>query len=421
MTEIEEKRGLFYLGKQFDLAASQTGPAFSLDANHLTTHAAILGMTGSGKTGLGITLLEEALLDGVPAIILDPKGDITNLALTFPDLTPEDLLSWIAPEDAQMHDLTPEAYAEQVASSWRDERTKWDITPERVRQMRDACEICIYTPGSDAGMPVDVLQSLQTPPGEWAGHEEEMRERIQGLVSALLGLAGIEADPVQSREHILLAHLFELPGKRASRLTCPRSSARFSARPFSGWACLSWKRSFRKKIASHWPGRSIISSLRRALRRGGRASRSTWIRSCVEMASLAPAFFMLLIWTILNECSLSRCCFRQVRGWLRRQRGATTLRAILYFDEIFGYCPPYPKNPPSKVPLLTLVKQARAMGLGIVLATQNPVDLDYKGLSNIGAWFVGRLRTERDKARVLDGLEGAATESGSWDTCTVTS
>jgi len=166
MSEIEEKRGLFYLGKQFDLATNATSEAFSLDGSHLTTHAAILGMTGSGKTGLGITLLEEALLDGVPAIILDPKGDITNLALMFPDLTPEDLSPWIAAEDAQMHEMTLDAYVAQVAASWRDERAKWGITPERVRQLRDAAEICIYTPGSDAGVSVDVLQSLQVPPGE---------------------------------------------------------------------------------------------------------------------------------------------------------------------------------------------------------------------------------------------------------------
>jgi len=415
MTEIEEKRGLFYLGKQFDLAASQTGRAFSLDANHLTTHAAILGMTGSGKTGLGITLLEEALLDGVPAIILDPKGDITNLALTFPDLTTEDLLPWIAPEDAQMRDLTPEAYAEQVASSWRDERAKWDITPERLRQMRDACEICIYTPGSDAGMPVDVLQSLQAPPGEWAGHEEEMRERIQGLVSALLGLAGIEADPVQSREHILLAHLFEFAWKADQSLDLPALIGQIQRPPIQRLGVFDLEAFFPEKdrIALAGSLNHLIASpgfeawrqgepldVDSLLRRNGKPRASIFY--VAHLDDTQRMFFVTLL-------------LSQVRGWLRRQRGATMLRAILYFDEIFGYCPPYPKNPPSKVPLLTLVKQARAMGLGIVLATQNPVDLDYKGLANIGAWFVGRLRTVRDKARVLDGLEGAATESGSWD------
>ena len=413
MSEIEEKRGLFYLGKLFDLTANQTGQAFSLDANHLTTHAAILGMTGSGKTGLGITLLEEALLDGVPAIMLDPKGDITNLALTFPDLTPQDLLTWIAPEDAQMHDLTPETYAEQVASTWRDERAKWDIAPERVRQMRDACEVCIYTPGSDSGMPVDVLQSLQAPPGEWAGHDEEMRERIQGLVSALLGLAGIEADPVQSREHILLAHLFEHAWKSGQSLDLPALIGQIQRPPIQRLGVFELEAFFPEKdrIALAGSLNHLIASpgfeawrqgepldVDALLRRNGKPRASIFY-----LAHLDDTQRMFFVTLLLS----------QVRGWLRRQRGATTLRAILYFDEIFGYCPPYPKNPPSKVPLLALVKQARAMGLGIVLATQNPVDLDYKGLANIGAWFVGRLRTERDKARVLDGLEGAATESGS--------
>lgn len=413
MSEIEEKRGLFYLGKQFDLAASQKGQTFSLDANHLTTHAVILGMTGSGKTGLGITLLEEALLDGVPAIILDPKGDITNLALTFPDLTPQDLLPWIAPEDAQMRELTPEAYAEQVASSWRDERTQWDITPERVRQMRDAAEICIYTPGSDAGMPVDVLQSLQAPPGEWVGHEEEMRERIQGLVSALLGLAGIEADPVQSREHILLAHLFEYAWKAGQSLDLPALIGQIQRPPIQRLGVFELEAFFPEKERLALAGslnHLIASPGFEAWRQGEPLDVDSLLRrngkpraSIFYVAHLDDAQRMFFVTLLLS----------QVRGWLRRQRGANTLRAILYFDEIFGYCPPYPKNPPSKAPLLTLVKQARAMGLGVVLATQNPVDLDYKGLANIGAWFVGRLRTERDKARVLDGLEGAATESGS--------
>ncbi len=412
MSEIEEKRGLFYLGKHLDLAANQLGESFSLDASHLTTHAAILGMTGSGKTGLGITLLEEALLDGVPAIILDPKGDITNLALTFPDLTPADLSPWIAAEDAQMHEMTPEAYSAQVAATWREERAKWNITPERVRQLHDAAEICIYTPGSDAGMPVDVLQSLQAPPGEWAGHEEEMRERIQGLVSALLGLAGIEADPVQSREHILLAHLFEQAWEAGQSLDLPTLIGQIQRPPLQRLGVFELDAFFPEKdrIALAASLNHLIASpgfgawrqgepldVDSLLHRNGKPRASIFY-----LAHLDDAQRMFFVTLLLS----------QVRGWLRRQRGAATLRAILYFDEIFNYCPPYPKNPPSKVPLLALIKQARAMGLGVVLATQNPVDLDYKGLANIGAWFVGRLRTERDKARLLDGLESAATESG---------
>jgi hypothetical protein len=413
MSEIEEKRGVFYLGKEFDLASGQLGATYSLDANHLTTHAAILGMTGSGKTGLGITLLEEALLDGVPALILDPKGDITNLALTFPDMTPQDLAAWIAPEDARMHDLTPEAYAAQVAAGWRDERAQWDIAPERVRQLRDAAEACIYTPGSDAGVPVDVLQSLQAPPGEWAGHEEEMRERIQGLVSALLGLAGIEADPVQSREHILLAHLFEQAWKTGQALDLPALIGQIQRPPVQRLGVFEMDAFFPEKDRTVLAGslNHLIASpgfegwrqgepldVDSLLRREGKPRASIFY-----LAHLDDTQRMFFVTLLLS----------QVRGWLRRQRGASTLRAVLYFDEIFGYCPPYPKNPPSKTPLLALVKQARAMGLGVVLATQNPVDLDYKGLANIGAWFVGRLRTERDKMRVLDGLESAATEAGS--------
>jgi hypothetical protein len=423
MSEIEEKRGLFYLGKQFDLATNTTGATFSLDGSHLTTHAAILGMTGSGKTGLGITLLEEALLDGVPAIILDPKGDITNLALMFPDLTSEDLSPWIAPEDAQMHEMAPEAFASQVSASWRDERTKWDITPGRVRQFRDSAEICIYTPGSDAGVLVDVLQSLQAPPGEWTGHEEEMRERIQGLVSALLGLAGIEADPVQSREHILLAHLFEQAWKAGQSLDLPTLIGQIQRPPLQRLGVFELDAFFPEKDRTALAAslnHLIASPGFEAWRQGEPLDVDSLLRHTpsaqvggTDVEKVRASIFYLAHLDDAQRMFFVTLLLSQVRGWLRRQRGVATLRAILYFDEIFNYCPPYPKNPPSKVPLLALIKQARAMGLGVVLATQNPVDLDYKGLANIGAWFVGRLRTERDKARLLEGLESAATESGS--------
>jgi hypothetical protein len=366
MNEIEEKRGLFYLGKQFDLASNQVGQVFSLDANHLTTHGAILGMTGSGKTGLGITLLEEALLDGVPAIILDPKGDITNLALMFPDLTPQDLLPWIAPEDAQMHELTLEAYAERMASTWRDERARWDITPERVRQMLDAGEVCIYTPGSDAGAPVDVLQSLQAPSGEWAGYDEEMRERIQGLVSALLGLPGMEADPVQSREHILLAHLFEYAWKVGRSLDLPALLGQIQRPPIQRLGVFELEAFFPEKDRIQLAGslnHLIASPGFEAWRQGEPLDVDSLL--CRNGKPRASIFYLAHL-DDTQRMFFVTLLLSQVRGWLRRQRGATTLRAILYFDEIFGYCPPYPKNPPSKVPLLSLVKQARAMGLGVV-------------------------------------------------------
>lgn len=413
MTEIEEKRGLFYLGKHFDPAANGTGQAFSLDASHLTTHAVILGMTGSGKTGLGIALLEEALLDGVPAIILDPKGDITNLALNFPDLTPNDLAGWIAPEDAQMHEMTPEDFVAQVADSWRRERAKWDIAPERVRQLQSTAEVRIYTPGSDAGVSVNILQSLQAPPGEWAGREEEMRERIQGAVSAVLGLAGIEADPVQSREHILLAHLFERAWATGQSLDLPTLIGQIQRPPVQRLGVFEVDTFFPEKERLQLAGalNHLIASPGFEVWRQGEALDVELLlqregkpqASIFYLAHLDDAQRMFFVTLLLS----------QVRGWLRRQRGTGTLRALLYFDEIFGYCPPYPKNPPSKSPLLALVKQGRAAGLGVTLATQNPVDLDYKGLANIGAWFVGRLRAEHDKARVLEGLESAATESGS--------
>src|SRR5690606_12942136 len=123
--------------------------------------------------------------------------------------------------------------------------------------------------------------------------------------------------------------------------------------------------------------------------------------SILSIAHLSESERMFFVTILLNE----------VVAWMRTQPGTGSLRAIVYMDEVFGYFPPT-ANPPSKRPMLTLMKQARAYGVGCVLATQNPVDLDYKGLSNAGTWFLGRLQTERDKLRVLEGLEGASAAAG---------
>lgn len=404
----------FYLGRRFDLKAGKpTDDKLVYDPRDLTTHAVIVGMTGSGKTGLAIDLLEEAALAGLPAIIIDPKGDVSNLLLTFPDLRPTDFRPWVNPDDARRAGRDLDAHAEHVAATWREGLAKWDLGPDHIRQLRAAADFVVYTPGSDAGTPVSILRSLQMPAGlTWDRDGETLRERIGGMVTALLSLVGVQADPLRSREHILLTNVFEHAWRAGETLDLARLIAYVQQPPFSKLGVVDRDQFFppgdRLALALQLNGIVAAPGVQYwtsgdPLDVGVLLGASGKPRvSVFHIAHLSDAERMFFVSLLLN----------QVWGWLRGQPGTTGLRGLLYFDEVFGYLPPHPANPPSKQPLLTLLKQARAFGLGLVLTTQNPVDLDYKALSNAGTWFVGRLQTERDKARLLDGLESVTHEAG---------
>jgi hypothetical protein len=407
-----EKLGVFYLGRPHDLASKQTSAAPLLyDSKDLVTHAVCVGMTGSGKTGLCLGLLEEALIDGVPAILIDPKGDLANLCLTFPDLRPEDFQPWVNEEDARRKGLDVAAYAAQQAELWRKGLAAWGQDGARIRRLREAADVVVYTPGSTAGLPVSIVKSFGAPAPAVREDAEIFRERIGTTATSLLGLLGIEADPLQSREHILLARLFEAAWREGRDLDLSALIQEIQAPPVKKVGALDLDAFFppkdRFELATRlnnllaapgfdaWlQGEALdIGALLHTAEGKPRAA-------IFSIAHLSDAERMFFVSLLLNE----------TLGWVRAQSGTTSLRAIVYMDEIFGYFPPV-ANPPSKLPLLTLLKQARAFGVGVVLATQNPVDLDYKGLANTGTWFIGRLQTERDRARVLDGLEGVAAGS----------
>jgi hypothetical protein len=409
-----EKLGSFYLGKEYDLATKTLqDAAVNYDARDLTTHAVCVGMTGSGKTGLCLDLIEEAALDGVPALLIDPKGDITNLLLTFPELQMEDFLPWINADDARRKGQTPEEFAAAQAKQWREGLASWDQGPERIRALKDSADFAIYTPGSEAGLPLSIISSFDAPNLDWETESETLRERIQGTVSALLGLAGIDADPVRSREHILLSTILEDAWRRHENMDLARLIQNVQKPPFQQVGVLNLEAFFPEKdrFGLAMALNNIIAS----------PSFASWLKgepldipsllytpegkprhSIFYIAHLSEAERMFFV-TILLETFIS---------WMRSQPGTTSLRALVYMDEVFGYFPPS-ANPPSKRPMLTLLKQARAFGCGVMLTTQNPVDLDYKGLTNAGTWFIGKLQAERDKARLLAGLESAMAEAGS--------
>jgi hypothetical protein len=408
-----EKLGSFYLGAQFDLKKNLiTENVVNYDARDLTTHAVCFGMTGSGKTGLCVGLLEEAALDKVPAIIIDPKGDITNLMLQFPNLQPKDFKPWINPDDARRKGKTVEEYAQYTAELWRNGLAEWGIDSTRIKALQDSADFVIFTPGSDAGIPVSLLSSLEAPKLSFDDNSEIIREQIAGTVAALLELAGVNADPVRSREAILLATIFEYFWTKKQDLDLATLISSIQNPPvrklgvFDVDTFYPEKDRFELAMAFN----SLIASPNfQSWLKGESLDIDSLLyddkgkpRHCIfYLAHLSERERMLFVTLLLEKVLI----------WVRCQTGTTSLRALLYFDEVFGFMPPV-AEPPSKKPLITLLKQARAFGLGCILVTQNPVDIDYKGLTNTGTWFIGKLQTERDKKRVLDGLQGVANQTG---------
>jgi len=404
-----EKLGVFYLGKKYDLEEKRLKDELVLyKSKDLTTHAVIIGMTGSGKTGLGIGIIEEAAIDNIPVIAIDPKGDLGNLALTFPQLRKEDFLPWVNIHEAANKGMSKEEYADAQAELWRKGLSEWGQDEKRIEMLRNAASVRIYTPGGSAGLGVSLLRSFNAPPREVINDKDAYRDRIDITTNSLLTLLGFNVDPFTSREYILISNIFEHIWSKGQNIDLPGLISAIQKPPFDKIGVMD--------VESFYPSKdrfSLAMMLNSLLASPGFKA---WLEgepmdinrflydengkpsvSIFSIAHLSDSERMFFVTMLLNE----------VLSWVRGQPGTGSLRAILYMDELFGYLPPI-ANPPSKAPLLTLLKQARAFGLGLVLSTQNPGDLDYKALSNAGTWFIGRLQAERDKEKVLAGLEGAA-------------
>src|SRR5262249_48487621 len=448
-----ERPACFYLGREYDLATKTVRddrPPVMYDARDLLTHGVVVGMTGSGKTGLCITLLEEAAIDGIPCIIIDVKGDLTNLLLQFPELRPDDFKPWLNPEDARLKKLTLDEFAAQLSERAKKGLEETLQTPKRIELLRDSSEFLVYTPGSDAGLPLAILKTFAAP--EPGLQREEIAQRIDATVSALLGLTGISADPVQSREHVFIAQLLLHAWNKGEDLDLAQLIGRIQVPPIRTVGAFD--------VETFYPEKDRLKLALALNNLLASPSFATWIEGdpldlSVLLGSPSPPALQgrgrsegdsrgpnapspqpsppakpggegaepqvkprQVIFYLAHLEDTQRMFFlalllSEVLSWTRKQPGTTSLKAILYFDEVYGYIPPHPANPPSKTPLMTLMKQPRAFGVGIPLATQNPVDLDYKALSNAGTWLVGKLQTERDKARLIEGLEGVAAERGS--------
>lgn len=404
-----EKLGVFYLGKEYDMQQRTIQQDYVLlKSKDLNTHAVIIGMTGSGKTGLGIGLLEEAIMDNIPVIAIDPKGDLGNIALAFPNLSGEDFEPWINPQEASNKGMTRMDFAKEQAELWKNGLKEWGQDESRITQLKSESCINLYTPGGTGGIGVSVLKSFAAPSQSVLEDLEALGDRLSVTTHSILSLIGITADPFTSREFVLISNILEYNWKSGRDLGISELIAAIQKPPFEKIGVMDLENFYPSKerfelalmlnnlLASPgfeaWMDGEPLDVNRFLYNSKGKPKMSVF-----SIAHLSDRERMFFVTMLLNE----------VVGWMRLQPGTGSLRALIYMDEVFGYLPPT-ANPPSKSPILTILKQARAYGVGLVLATQNPVDLDYKALSNAGTWFIGRLQTERDKERVLAGLEGAS-------------
>lgn len=405
MQEIYEKLGLFYLGKDLDKETMNVTDALTLLKNkNFTTHAAIIGMTGSGKTGLGVGIIEEAAIDNIPSIIIDPKGDMGNLCLVDSTFSTKNFEPWVA-DEAKSKELDVVSYASKIANIWKEGIESWGQTAERSARLESVAKT-IYTPGSSAGVAINIMSSLDRPPSEVMEDSDVFASYLKSTTVSLLSLVGIVADPLDSKEYILLAQIITKAWLNNEEMSIEILIGKIIKPSFKKIGVLSlddfYSQDERFKLATKF--NALLSS----------PSFSLWLKGdnldidkllYDENGKAKVAIFSISHLNDDERMFFVTLLLNKYIAWMRRQSGTSALKTLLYMDEIYGFFPPS-KNPPSKEPMLLLLKQARAFGVGVVLSTQNPVDLDYKGLSNIGTWFIGRLQTSQDIDRVIDGLGG---------------
>lgn len=402
---VERGQGELFIGEEIRPEdGERTGQSVLLDSADFTTHGVIVGMTGSGKTGLGVVLLEEVLMSGVPVLAIDPKGDLANLSLTFPSLAPDDFEPWIDEGSARVADTTVADLAASTASMWENGLGSWGLDGSDVQTLKTAAKPVIYTPGSDAGIPLNAMGRLSKPASDDA---QVLQDEVDSTVAGLLSLIGVESDPLSGREHILMANLITRAWANDTPMDLPTLLGQIMDPPIRKLGVLELDSFFPPKDRT-----ALVMKLNGLL---ASPSFAAWSEG-------EPLDMQSMLWDDNGDpraavVSLSHLdeterqfaitlVLSKLISWMRSQSGTGELRVLVYIDEVAGYAPPV-SNPPTKGPILTLLKQARAFGVGLVLSTQNPIDLDYKAISNAGTWMIGRLQTEQDKNRLIDGLRGA--------------
>jgi DNA helicase HerA-like ATPase len=392
-----------YLGRD---AATQERVELSPDL--FTTHGVLLGMTGSGKTGLALGLLEEMVEAGIPVIAIDPKGDLPNLALLFPEFSTADFSAWTDPAEAQRAGVALDVLAAEKAQKWKSGLSDWGLNALNVARLKTKLDLRILTPGSSVGRPVNLLGDFQ-PPGGGDLDPEVRADLAGGIISGLLSLVEKDVDPLRDPRHVLLVAILCFTWDKGAPLSLEDLITHLVDPPFPKVGVFPVDRFLspddRMKLALQL--NNLVASPGFAAWKQGESLDIGALMTSADGRTPVNLFYLSHLDEKERQFFVGRL-MNQVLSWSRTLTGSASLRALVYFDEVAGYLPPYPASPASKAPILTMLKQSRAVGVGLCLATQNPVDLDYKALSNIGTWMIGRLQTQQDRERVRDGLISAS-------------
>jgi len=395
---------LFTLGARRGINGVLRGK-FELRADELVTHGVIVGMTGSGKTGLLTVLVEEALRAQIPVLLIDVKGDLPNLKLAFPSFDPAAMAPWVEAARGDDDGVADAGLVDAAASKRKTELTKWSIGEAELRAFNERTLIRVITPGSDAGESLHLLSALERRSARWDDDLDGARTTLGAAISLVLRLVGREADPGKSREHALLCVLAERRLRAGGVADLPSLLPDIIEPPVTEIGALpvdAYMSAGRRAELAADLNNLIASPAFATWRRGQDLDVGRWMQqvdgktpaTIISVAHLDDEERALVLGVILEEALT----------WVRSLPGTARLRALIVFDEVYGFIPPHPKSPPTKRPMVALMKQARAYGVGCVLATQNPMDLDYRALSNAGTWLLGRLQTDADRERVIEGL-----------------
>jgi hypothetical protein len=392
-----------YIGAHADLDGTPSDSRLRVPVDHWLTHAVVFGMTGSGKTGLLLVMVEEALRAGVPVLVLDVKGDLANLALGCSSSGPEAYAPFV--HEGRDRERRAEALHRQRGESL----AFWELSSDDGVALHESIALKILTPGSDAGEPLHLLSSLEHANPRWSTHASEARNALSAAISLVLRVMGRDDDPARSREHVLLSLLAERRLRAGEGATLDVLIGDLSEPPFETVGALALDEfvSVNERASLAAALNALLASPTFAAWRTGEGiDVARWMSPredakvpavIVSVAHLDDEARMHVLGIVLEE----------TLSWTRSLPGTNKLRALVVFDEVYGLVPPHPANPPTRTPLVSLMKQGRAFGVGVVLATQNPMDLDYRTISNAGLWAVGRLQTDADRARVIEGLTGA--------------
>jgi hypothetical protein len=406
------KPPLFNLGSWRNLDGTGGGNPLWLPSNHLATHGVVVGMTGSGKTGLLTVLVEEALRSRVPVLVVDVKGDLPNLLLSLPSFDPASMIPWLDAADLADGEAA-EQRAQQLAALRREALAAASIGEPELAHYAGRTEMRILTPGIATGELLHILSPLEQRSPRWDTDADSARHALGAAVSLVLRLLGRDADPARSREHVLLSILAERRLAAGSHAELADLMQDLLEPPVTEIGALPINQFLRKNERQQLAAALntlLASPTFASWRQGIPLDVASWLTPSkirtpvviVSVAHLDDEERTLVLGVLLEE----------VLSWVRTLRGSQRLRALVVFDEVYGFLPPHPANPPTKRPLVALMKQARAFGVGVVVATQNPMDLDYRALSNAGLWCLGRLQTDADRNRVLEGIANSQSKGG---------